>query len=209
MAKSDAAESATVFLDGDRDNGFSRGFPTLRALFWRADIGFVHLNLAVKVVSAGTDHGPSQLMQPSPGRPVATETKDALEAQGADAILLAGDKPHRQEPLPQRLMGVLEDRSCRHRNLPAATSTAQQTPRHFRRFVRHSAAWADEPARPAKPAEIRPASRFRGEPRFELLERRGVINSRLGRRGGIDHAPTLSAGIRCVKCIPTLGKKSA
>ncbi len=92
MAKSDTAESATVFLDSDRDNRLSRGFPAPRTLFWPADIGFVHLNLAVKVVSAGTDHRPSQLMQPSPGRPVTAETEGALKAQGADAILLAGDK---------------------------------------------------------------------------------------------------------------------
>ena len=156
----------------------------------------------MKVVPARADHRPPQLVQPGPGRPVTAKTKDALEAQGADTILLARDKPHRQEPLAQLFMGVLEDCAGRQRNLPTAGSTAQQAARHLCRFACHPAVWADEPVRPAKPADILSAGRFCAETRLELAEGPRVISSVL-RRACIDHAPILSIAAGCVKCIPT------
>ncbi len=50
----------------------------------------------------------AQLVEPSPGRFVASQSKHPLQAQGADAVLLARHKPHRKEPHPQRLPCAVE-----------------------------------------------------------------------------------------------------
>ena len=54
----------------------------------------------------------------------AAQAKHPLQAQRADAVLLAGDKPHGKKPHPQRLVRVLQYSPSRQRYLPAAGSTA-------------------------------------------------------------------------------------
>lgn len=201
-AQSDPAEAAAVLFCRHRDDGLAGGFPTLLAFLRGADIGLVHLHLAMQAVATGTDHRPPQLVQPGPRRLVAAQPQHTLQAQGAHPILLAGDEPHRQEPQPQGLARPFEDRAGRQRHLPAAGATAQQPARHFRRLLHRSAGRAGEAVRPAQPSDVGPARRFAAEPRLELLKRPGVINSWLG-AARIRHASILSLGGRCGKGIPT------
>ena len=97
-----------------------------------SDIGFVNLDLSMEAIAAGANHCPAQLVQPSPGRLVAAQPQHTLQTERADAVLLAGDEPHRKEPRPKWFAGVLEDRAGRQRHLSATGPTAKQATRHFR-----------------------------------------------------------------------------
>src|SRR5260370_8261666 len=72
-------------------------------------------------------------MQHRPSGLVAAKTQNTLQAQSADAVLLARDLPHGSEPDRQRQMAVLKDGARRDRHLIAAlvaspTITPNQTP---------------------------------------------------------------------------------
>ena len=174
-------------------------------------VPFSHLarkRKASEAIAARADHRPAQLVQPGPGRLVAAQTEHPLQAQRADAVLLAGDEPHGEKPHPQRLARVLQHRSGRQRYLPIAGSTAQQAARHFPRFAHCRAVGADKAIRPAKPPDILTARRFAAKPRVELLKRPGVINpsDRMSPSDGMSrafHPPTLSLVSTCVKGIPS------
>lgn len=125
----------------------------------------------MQAVSARPDHLPPQLVQPRPGRPVAIQSQHPLEAQGTDAGLLAGDASQRHESLPQRLVGILEDRAVGHRRLRLVPPAAQLSARHFPgRGIRHPASRAHESIRSPQATDVVPAGHLAAEPRLELLE---------------------------------------
>jgi hypothetical protein len=113
-----------LFLGRNDDNGLVLGLTPTLSRFRAADIGLVNLDLAEEAIAAGADHCAAQLMKPGPGGLVAAQAKHPLQAQRADAILLAGDKPHGKKPQPQRLVRVLEYGAGRQRYLPTAGSAA-------------------------------------------------------------------------------------
>ena len=157
----------------------------------------------MEAIAAGANHCPAQLVQPGPGRLVAAQPQHTLQTERADAVLLAGDEPHRKEPRPQWFAGVLEDRAGRQRHLSATGPTAKQATRHFRRLICYPTSRTDKAVRPSQAAQVRSACRFTAEPSLELLKRPGIINpAPWGAR--IVHAPMLSVGARCVKGIPNL-----
>src|SRR5450759_1910541 len=141
-------------------------------------------------------------MQPGPGRLIAAQAEHPLQAQRADAVLLAGNEPHGEKPHPQRLARVLQHSSGRQRYLPIAGSTAQQAARHFPRLSHCRTVGADKAIRPAKPTYIFPARRLAAKPRVELLKRPRIINPSDGMPWRAFHPLTLSAVPTCVKGIP-------
>ena len=138
----------------------------------------------------------------APGCLVATQPKHPLQAQGTDAVLLAGDEPHRQEPHPQRLARPLEDGAGRQRRLSSTCPAVKHLTRRYPRLPNRSASPANEPLRPTQPPDVVPASRLGAEPRIHLLERPRVINP-WDRVSPIFHPPTLPDVLTWAKGIPT------
>src|SRR5271165_2173902 len=132
---------------------------------------------AAKQVPARPDHGAAQLVQPGPGSFVAAKPQFPLEAERTDPILLAGDKPHRQKPHPQRLTGTLEDRPGGQRCLFAAGPTPQPSPCHQPWLPRLSAMGAGESLRPAQTTDVLAAGRVVTEAFVHRLKRAWVIKS--------------------------------
>ena len=153
-------------------------FPCLLRPLSAPDIGFVNLDLSMEAIAAGANHCPAQLVQPGPGRLVAAQPQHTLQTERADAVLLAGDEPHRKEPRPQWFAGVLEDRAGRQRHLSATGPTAKQATRHFRRLICYPTSRTDKAVRPSQAAQVRSACRFTAEPSLELLKRPGDNQSR-------------------------------
>ena len=154
-----------------------------------------------KAIPAWPYHRSAQLVEPGPSCLIAAQSEHPLQTQGANAVLLAGDEPHSQEPHPQRLACVLEHCAGRQRRAPTTTPAPQQPIRHRPRFADHSAVRAGKPIRPVKPPDIVPAPRLAAEPIIHLLERPRVINSR-NRVLRIFRPSTLPFPRRPVKGIP-------
>ena len=200
-SQADAADAATALLGRHRNNSLGLGLPAPFALFGATDVGFIDLDAAGEAIAARPDHRPTQLVEPGPGRLVAAQPEHPLQAQGADAVLLAGDEPHRQEPHPQRLACVLKHRAGRQRCAPTTTPAPQQPIRHRPRLPDHAAVRAGEAIRPTESPDILPASRVAAEPLVHLLERPWVINP-TDRMLCAVHPLTLPSPRRSVKGIP-------
>ena len=100
--QADAAHATTAFLCRHDDNGLVLGLTPGLSLFRAADVSLIDLDLTGEAIAARADHGTAQLVQPSPRRLVAAQAEHPLQAQRADAVLLAGDEPHGEKPHPQR-----------------------------------------------------------------------------------------------------------
>src|SRR5208283_88293 len=177
LLKADAAKPPAVLLDCYGDDGLALGFSASRTLFRATNIGFINLDRTRQQVPARPDHGAAQLVQPGPGSFVAAKPQFPLEAERTDPILLAGDKPHRQKPHPQRLTGTLEDRPGGQRCLFAAGPTPQPSPCHQPWLPRLSAMGAGESLRPAQTTDVLAAGRVVTEAFVHRLKRARVIKS--------------------------------
>ena len=125
--QADAANAGTVFFGGDYNQGLANAIAASPRTH-TANESLVNFDRSVEAIPAWTHHGPAQLMQPKPGRLVAAQPQDALEAQGTGARLLTRNQPHRAKPHPQRQMGPLKDRSRSHCRLAAALLAGPTVP---------------------------------------------------------------------------------
>ncbi len=187
-----SADDEESLEEAAEDSWHHSGFPDLEAEYSEDE---------QTMDAARPDHRPAQLVEPSPGRLVAAQPEHPLQAQGTDAVLLAGDEPHRQEPHPQRLACVLEHRAGCQRCAPMTTPAPQQPIRHRPRLPDHSAVRAGKTIRPTEAPDILPASRVAAEPLVHLLERPWVINP-TDRMLCAVHPLTLPSPRRSVKGIP-------
>jgi len=179
----DAAGTAASDFRGDHDDRLGFRLSPHNAGFSAAYIGFIHLDISTQNVTPWPHHGAPQLMEPSPGRLIATQTKNALYAKRTDPVFLVGHVPHRLEPQPQWLSSALEDRSCRCRCLTLTPAAPELTPRRPPR-VCPATRWAPETFRPAHtPKKIR-ASYLCREPFVEFRQGSGVVgpSNGMGRR---------------------------
>jgi len=78
------------------------------------EVRFVYFHSSGEAIPPRTHQGASQLMQPRPGRTGTAQAQDALAPQRTHSVLLAGHRPPRAKPQPQRLLGILEDRARDH-----------------------------------------------------------------------------------------------
>src|SRR5664279_4746059 len=127
-------------------------------------------------VPFGADHGASEFVQPRPRGLVRPKSQHPLQAQRGHAVLLRGDEPDRGEPRRQRGADPMEDRPCGHRGLPA---TGRAHPSGLRRLpgLRRAARRTEETVRPPQPGQVLQAGEIVREPRLELLERPGIVDS--------------------------------
>ncbi len=129
--------------------------------------------------SARTDHGAPQLMHPDPGRLVAAEPQNLLQAHGAGTVLLAGHVPNGPKPHPQGLMRVLKDRSRSGRRL--VTTTVADDPASRRRPTAAVLATRTKKSlRPPKLLQIRSTDLFRIESLLQFQDcPRIVLHARI------------------------------
>src|SRR5215469_8068683 len=113
-------------------------------------------------------------MQQRPGRLVAPQTQNTLQAHGADAVLLAGHPPHGTKPQGQRQAAVLKYRPGGDRDLVVTTGTTHETVA-FRPALRLATARAAKTVRPTKSKEVLPAGRLRRKARLQLPQVSRII----------------------------------
>ena len=124
-------------------------------------------------VAIGSNHRPAKLVQPRPRGLIATQPQPVLQGQGIDTLRGVRDLPGDMQPRPQRLAGLFEEGTGRHRNLPTARSADQQPTARPPGSGRLRASRASKPLWPPKPFKV-PAGRLliRKE-RLELDETAG------------------------------------
>jgi hypothetical protein len=204
--QSDTSDGATIFLRRDHDDGLFLDRAAPLAFFRATHVGFIDFNLAGKSITHRLYHGPAQLVQPRPRRFVAAQPKCPLQTQGAHAILLAGDEPHREKPRTQRLVGVLKHSARRQRRTAVAIleSASKHAARRHPRLPNNPATRANETVRPAQAPDVVTALNLGPKPVVHFIERARVIGVR--DRAGIFHGKKISASITCVKGIPIFTK---
>jgi hypothetical protein len=94
-------------------------------LAFSAQKGLIDLYGTAKSLSTWAHHGPTEFVQPRPGRFVAPEAQDSLQTKGANAVLLVGEIPDRLEPDPEGFAGPLEKRPRRAQRLALALGAAK------------------------------------------------------------------------------------
>ena len=120
-------------------------------------------------IPAGPHHRAAELVQPRPGRAVTAQTEDALQAQGAGAVLLADHPPDRPKPERQRGTSALEDRARHHRRLvPTDRAHPESSPGGPR--LGAIARGAHEAPPPTETRQVVAARLLGHEALFELLE---------------------------------------
>ena len=125
-----------------------------------AQKGLIDLYGTAEPLSIWAHHRPPEFVQPGPGRLVASEAQDSLQAEGAYSVLLVGEIPDRLEPDPERFAGPLEERPCRGRRLTLALGAAHEPA--FRFPSSHSATTrAHEAMRPSETTQEVIAGRLR------------------------------------------------
>jgi len=78
------------------------------------EVRLVDLNFPMQQISSRPDHCPAQPMQHRPSRLVAAESKNTLQPQRTDAMLLVGDVPNTRKPDAQLGPGLVKYGSSRH-----------------------------------------------------------------------------------------------
>src|SRR5208283_4976953 len=134
----------------------------------------VHLYAPAQPIAARAHHGAAQFMQQRPGRLVALQAQHTLQADGTDAVLLAGHPPHGTKPQGQRQATVLKDRPGGNRALVVTTGTAHKTV-GLRPALRLAAARAPKTVRPTKLKQVLPARRFRRKACLQLRQISRII----------------------------------
>ena len=182
----DTTGAPTPDFGGNRDNRFLVCFPPRNANLPAAHIGFVDLDLAIQKLSARSNHGPAQLMEPCPSRLITAQAEYSLNPKRTDAVLLIRHIPHRLEPKPQRFPRTLEDRPRGRRRLTLASRTSLLAPgRHPR--LGSPAGRTPKPGRPTDtPKKIRTGG-LRSEPVVKFHKRARVIDPANGMGSILGH----------------------
>ena len=160
----------------------------------------IDFNLPGKSITTWSYHGPAQLVQPRPGRFVAAQAKRSLQTQGTHAILLAGDKPHREKPRALRFASVLEHRARRQRRAAVACLASKHAARCHPRLPSNTTTFTNESVRPAQAPDIVSTLRLGPKPFVHFIERARVIDTR--GRICLFHGTKISPSLTCVKGIP-------
>ncbi len=142
--------------------------------FFAAPVRLVHLHDATQPVAPRPHHRASQFVQQRPGRLVAAQSQDTLQAQRADAVLLAGHLPHGPEPHRQWQLAVLEDGPRHHRRFPPAVSAPPQIAA-VPQALTLPAPGTGNPLGPPHGNQVGAARRFGAEPPLQFQQRPRII----------------------------------
>ncbi len=148
-------------------SAYHTGFPS-------ANVRLVDLHPPAKAIPSRSHHRPPQLVQPRPGRLVASQAQHPLYGQGTGSGLLAGDLPDRPEPDLQGQTGALENRPCRHGHLIPALAAEPQPATHGPSLPA-GAPRTNETLRPTKAEQIFPTGLVGGEPLLQFQQCPWVI----------------------------------
>ena len=118
-----AAHASAVLLGRDDDQRLLEPAAAARPVLGSADVGFVDLDTSGEPLAPRSHHGPTQLVEPGPGRLIAAQPQHSLQTQGTHSILLTGDVPHGPEPSDKRQMAILKDGARSDRGLIPAIPT--------------------------------------------------------------------------------------
>ena len=173
-AQADASDALPIDLRGDRHQSLVSQVPAASSRFYATHVRFVHLHCPRQAISPRPHHRVPELLEAGPGRLVAPQAQQALQAQGADAVLLVGHPPHRQKPGTKRKMAPMKDRPGSDRRLVSARGAFDQTTSHGP-VPAATTSRATEAAGPAQLDQVSATALFRGKPAFELGKRVRII----------------------------------
>ena len=159
--------ASSIFLCSNSYQRLLLRLPSSDPLPRSTQVSLVHLHSPRQSVTPGADHGPPQLVQPSPRGLVASQPEDPLHPQGAGACLQGRYPPHHSGPHDQGLTRTVEDGPGYHRRLVRTTCALNQHPAYAPPF-RVPAPGTQVAVRPAQLEEVIQARLFRGEPGLEL-----------------------------------------
>src|SRR5271169_1102433 len=150
-SQANAPDASSILLSGDDNQSFFLRPSADCAGVLATPVALIHLDDTIQLVTSRAHHSPAQLMQHRPCRLIAAQAQDALQAQRANAILLAGDLPHGAEPYRQRHVAVLQDGSRGDGHLiPAMLAKPPISP--YRPRLGRCAPWTDPATGPARAA---------------------------------------------------------
>lgn len=148
--QADSPDDSAPHLGRYHHQGLITHMTPAASFFHAAHEGLVHLDLARQAISAWTNHGPTEFMQPCPCRLVTAQTKYALKTQCVGAVFLARHPPHHLEPQAEWLACPVEDGAGCDRDLVIALPAVQQTALGIP-GAGGTASWATEARWPTKP----------------------------------------------------------
>ena len=166
----DASDPWAVGLRGNDPQGLAgRTAPPFAGSF-STDEGFVHCDRAGPAVSARTNPGPPQLVQPVPSGVLAAQPQAALHSQSAGSVFLVSDMPPSLKPKSQGFVRVREQRARSDRKVPLTPLATENPALHFPELSA-SALGTGQSLRPAQLDEIFTA----GVLRVKLITKRQQI----------------------------------
>ncbi len=193
----DAGNHIALTSDCASDSGLTRtnaassvttaALVPMPVLGFAADECFVHLNDAHELAEIFVTESGADTMAHVPSRPVRAEAHHAMDLERANALLAGEHEMDDAEPVAQRLIRVLENRSGDMREtvigFRGRAFVAEPIPRHLAMSLHmHVAATrAGNTLRPAMPDQIRAARIFVRERPFPLGE--GQLMDRLNLLG--------------------------
>src|SRR5450759_58087 len=147
---------------------------TVPVLRLPADVGFINLQLPGEPFEFVVLHGAADSVAHVPRRPVGTASDHAMDLERADSFLTLAHEVDDLEPRPERVIGILEDRSNEGREAVAVLRALLALPRpraaQLVDFI-GVAAGAANPVRPANLDEVDPALVFGLEPLVHVVHR--------------------------------------
>src|ERR1700723_683126 len=167
--QADAANAFSIFLGGDDNQSLDLRPPADCASLLPTPVSLVHLDGAIQPVPTRTNHSPAQFMQHRPGGLIAAQAENTLQAQSTDAILLAGDLPHGEEPDRQGQVTVLKNGSRGDRLLMTATAARPPIPPN-RPSIGSRAPRAHPSSGPPQSCEVFGAGILAAKPPFQLQQ---------------------------------------
>src|SRR5579862_5720385 len=169
LTHANPADALPILLRGNDHKRLLQVEASWQALFFAADVAFIHFDPATEQVSPRPNHGPTQLVEPCPGRFITLQTEDPLQSHSARTILLRRHPPHGAKPNRQGSSCVLEDGSRRYRCLRSASRAFQQNAADGPCFS-PTATGTEKPFRPTQLRQILSASCPGREARLQLKQ---------------------------------------
>jgi len=163
-----------IFLCGNCNQSFFECLTASNPLFKASQISLVNLNSSRQSVSARSNHGSPDLMEPSPRRFVTSEAKDTLEPKSTCSVFLGYNPPDSSKPNSQRFSCSLKNGSSNNRCLVSANGTLIKNFSNRPGFS-STATGATKSIRPTQAKKIFTAPFFGGEACLKLNKCTGIV----------------------------------